>query len=393
MFKKRLTMQISTNVRRIALFFLSMVLSSGIIFAQEKTITGKVTAQGEGPQAGVNVTVQGTTTGAITDVSGAYSIKVPGSASILVFSSVGYVTKQVVVGTQNVIDMILQSDVTALSEVVVTGYTTQRRKDLTGSVGTVEPAKLTSIPTGNVSNALQGETSGITVIGSGQPGETSKVRIRGFSSFENNDPLYVVDGVPTQDITSMNPNDVESLSVLKDAGAASIYGSRASNGVIIITTKKGAKGTKVTYSMQIGTQDPGSGPTNLLNTQQYADLSWLVNKNDKVSPYVLDSDGNPTADKIYNAVYGWVGNPTPTIPAWAANTNWYKAITNHAAMQNHDLTLSGGSDNAKFFAGIGVRQQDGIVIHTNSNKYTIRFNSEFSFLNNHVKIGENFTAT
>ena len=393
MFKKRLTMQISTNVRRIALFFLSMVLSSGIILAQEKTITGKVTAQGEGPQAGVNVTVQGTTTGAITDLSGAYTIKVPGSASILVFSSVGYVTKQVVVGTQNVIDMILQSDVTALSEVVVTGYTTQRRKDLTGSVGTVEPAKLTSIPTGNVSNALQGETSGITVIGSGQPGETSKVRIRGFSSFENNDPLYVVDGVPTQDITSMNPNDVESLSVLKDAGAASIYGSRASNGVIIITTKKGAKGTKVTYSMQIGTQDPGSGPTNLLNTQQYADLSWLVNKNDKVSPYVLDSDGNPTADKIYNAVYGWVGNPTPTIPAWAANTNWYKAITNHAAMQNHDLTLSGGSDNAKFFAGIGVRQQDGIVIHTNSNKYTIRFNSEFSFLNNHVKIGENFTAT
>jgi TonB-linked SusC/RagA family outer membrane protein len=369
-----------------------MVLSSGIIFAQEKTITGKVTAQGEGPQAGVNVTVQGTTTGAITDLNGVYTIKVPGSASVLVFSSVGYVTRQVVVGSQSVIDMVLQSDVTALSEVVVTGYTTQRRKDLTGSVGTVEPTKLTAIPTGNVSNALQGETSGISVIGSGQPGETSKVRIRGFASFENNDPLYIVDGVPTQDISSMNPNDVESLSVLKDAGAASIYGSRASNGVIIITTKKGAKGTKVTYSMQIGTQDPGNGPSNLLNTQEYANLTWLVNKNDNVSPYVLDSDGNPTSDKVLNAIYGWVGNPTPTLPEWAANTNWYKAITRSATMQNHDLTLSGGSDNAKFFAGIGVRQQDGIVIYTNSNKYTMRFNSEFSFLNNHVKIGENFTA-
>ena len=191
MFKKRLTMQISTNVRRIALFFLSMVLSSSIIFAQEKTITGKVTAQGEGPLPGVNVTVQGTTIGAITDLNGAYSIKVPGTAAILVFSSVGYTSKQVVVGTQTAIDMILQSDVTALSEVVVTGYTTQRRKDLTGSVGTVAPAELTAVPTANVSNALQGRSSGVTVIGNGQPGSTASVRIRGFSSFQNNDPLYV----------------------------------------------------------------------------------------------------------------------------------------------------------------------------------------------------------
>ena len=172
---------------------------------RKKPLPGRSLHEGEGPQAGVNVTVQGTTTGAITDMNGVYTIKVPGSASVLVFSSVGYSTKQVVVGTQSVIDMVLQADVTALSEVVVTGYTTQRRKDLTGSVGTVEPTKLTSIPTGNVSNALQGETSGISVIGSGQPGETAKVRIRGFSSFENNDPLYIVDGVPTQDISIDEP--------------------------------------------------------------------------------------------------------------------------------------------------------------------------------------------
>ncbi len=215
MFKKRLTMQISTSVRRIALFFLSMVLSSSILFAQEKTITGKVTAQGEGPLPGVNVTVQGTTIGAITDLNGSFTIKVPNTASVLIFSSVGYTTKQVVVGTQTTIDMVLQSDVTALSEVVVTGYTTQRRKDLTGSVGVVEPAKLTAVPTGNVSNALQGRSSGVVVTGDGQPNSTAKVRIRGFSSFENNDPLYVVDGVPTQDINSLNPNDIESLSVLE----------------------------------------------------------------------------------------------------------------------------------------------------------------------------------
>jgi len=363
-----------------------MVLSSGIIFAQEKTITGKVTGLGEGPLPGVNVTVQGTTIGAITDLNGAYSIKVPGSAAVLTFSSIGYLTKQAVVGTQSVIDMVLQADVTALQEVVVTGYTTQRRRDLTGSIGTVEPAKLTALPTGNVSNSLQGRTSGVQVIGNGQPGETSKVRIRGFSSFENNDPLYVVDGVPTQDIASMNPNDVESISVLKDAGAASIYGSRASNGVILVTTKKGSKGTKVNYTMSYGTQDPGSGPKNLCNTQEMADLQWLVYKND-ATPVLT-----PAGVKVMDPLYGWIGNPTPTLPSWAANTDWWKAFTSSAPIMTHDLSLSGGSDNSKFFAGIGVFKQDGIVIHTNQDKYTMRFNSEFSFLNDRVKIGENVTA-
>jgi TonB-dependent starch-binding outer membrane protein SusC len=387
MFKKRLTMQISTNLRRIALFFLSMVLSSSLIFAQEKTITGKVTAEGEGPLPGVNVTVQGTTIGAITDLNGGYSIKVPSTASVLVFSSIGYTTKQVVVGTQNVVDMVLQSDVTALSEVVVTGYTSQRRKDLTGSVGTVESAKLTAVPVTNVSNALQGRSSGVTVIGNGQPGSEASVRIRGFSSFENNDPLYVVDGVPTQNISSMNPNDVESISVLKDAGAASIYGSRASNGVIIVTTKKGGKGTKVTYSMYAGFSDPGKGPTNLLNTQEYANLQWLVYKNDATPQYT--TEGVP----VNHPIYGFIGNATPTLPGWAANTNWYKAMTKTAMKQNHDISLSGGNENAKFFAAIGVNKDNGIIMTSFEDKYSARFNSEFNFLNNHVKFGENFSFT
>ena len=377
MFKKRLTMQISINLRRIALFFLSMVLSSSIIFAQEKTITGKVSAEGEGPLPGVNITVQGTTIGAISDLNGGYTIKVPGSSSVLLFSSIGYSTKQVTVGTQTAIDIVLLSDTRALSEVVVTGYTSQRKKDLTGSVGVVEPAKLTAVPTGNVSNALQGRTAGVTVTGDGRPGETAKVRIRGFSSFENNDPLYVVDGVPTQDISSLNPNDVESISVLKDAGAASIYGSRATNGVILVTTKKGQKGTKVSYSMYYGSQLPGNGPTNLLDEQGYADLQWLVYKND--------------GTKETHPIYGPSSADAPSFPAWAANTNWYKAITHNAPIQNHDLSLSGGTDNAKFFAAVGVYQRDGIVIYTDSKKYTTRFNSEFNFLKDRIKIGENFS--
>lgn len=373
-------MQISTKVQRFTLLILGMVFSAGISFAQERTVTGIVSAEGEGPLPGVNVTVQGTTTGVMTGVDGSYSIKVPGPDAVIVFSSIGYTTQNVTVGTQTKIDVTLVSDVKALQEVVVTGYTVQRRRDLTGSVATVSPEKLTSIPTGNVNNALQGQTSGVVVTGNGQPNSTSKVRIRGFSSFENNDPLYIVDGVPTQDVSSLNPNDIESLSVLKDAGAASIYGSRASNGVIIITTRRGAKGAHVSYNMYIGVQDPGKGPTNLLNTQQYAQLQWLVNANDTTAPY-------------NHPVYGNTANANPTLPSWAANTNWYKAITRVAPIQNHDLSFSGGNDFAKFYAGLGIRNQQGIIKYTNQNKYTGRFNSEFSFLNNRVKVGENFTGT
>jgi TonB-dependent SusC/RagA subfamily outer membrane receptor len=248
-----------------------MVLSMGMICAQERTITGKVTAEGEGPVPGVNVVVQGTVIGAITDITGGYSIKVPGPTAVLVFSSIGYLTQQATVGAQTVIDIILVSDVQALSEVVVTGYSTQRKRDITGAVGVVSATDLKSIPAANVTQQLQGRASGVTVIGNGQPGSTTKVRIRGFSSFEDNEPLYIIDGVPG-DIAWLNPNDVESMVVLKDAGAASVYGSRASNGVIVITTKKGSKGVKVTYDLRTGFSLPGQGPTPDLCSAAMVDL-------------------------------------------------------------------------------------------------------------------------
>lgn len=369
-------MQITTIVRRSALIFLSMVFSMGIVFAQQRTITGKVTAEGEGPVPGVTVVVQGTTVGTLTDVSGAYSIKVQGPSSVLVFSFVGYQSRQVTVDSQSSIDVVLVADVVAVSEIVVTGYSSQRKRDITGAVGIVETTALKAVPTGNITNQLQGRTSGVTVVGSGQPGQTSRLRIRGFSSFENNDPLYIVDGVPTQNIGSINPNDVESISVLKDAGAASIYGSRASNGVIVITTKKGGSGVKVTYDMYMGSQLAGGGPTkDLLNTKEYANLQWLVYKND--------------GTKETHPIYGPSSNASPTLPAWAADTDWYKTITNNASMSNHDVTLSGGNDNAKFFAGVGAFVQNGIIKYTDSKKYTARFNSEFKVLDGRITIGEN----
>jgi TonB-dependent starch-binding outer membrane protein SusC len=271
-------------------------------------------------------------------------------------------------------------DTNVIQEEVMTGYSSQMKSYLTGSVSTIYPGSLKSVPSGIVTNQLQGRASGLTVIGNGQPGDISKVRIRGFSSFENNDPLYIIDGVPTQDISSLNPNDVESVSVLKDAGAASIYGSRASNGVIIVTTRKGDNGIKVTYDMFTGTQLPGKGSAkDVLNAKEYANLQWLVYKNDGTV------ETNP--------IYGPSTNPTPTLPDWAANTDWYDAITDPAGIQNYDLTLSGGNDYARFFAGLGYFKQNGIVIYTHSANYNARFNSEYTFLRNRIKVGENLTMS
>ena len=372
-------MQIFTSVRRIALFVFSMVFSAGLLFGQGRTITGRVSAE-EGPLPGVNVTVQGTTIGAITDVNGSYSINVPGPTSVLVFSSIGYVTQPVTAGSQSVIDVTLVSDVQALSEVVVTGYTTQRRRDLTGAVGVVETAELTAVPTGQLTSQLQGRASGVTVLGDGRPGQAAKVRIRGISSFEANDPLYIVDGVPTTDISFLNPNDVETMVVLKDAGAASVYGSRASNGVIVVNTKRGAQGVKVTYDMYAGLQLPGEGATgDVLTAEEYAQLQWLVYENDGTV------ETHP--------VYGLSTNANPTMPSWwnGKSTDWWDEITNNTLRVNHDLTFSGGTENSRFFAGFGYLDEDGIVIYNYSKRARGRFNSEFSILNNRVKVGENIT--
>jgi TonB-linked SusC/RagA family outer membrane protein len=271
-------------------------------------------------------------------------------------------------------------DTNFINEEVATGYTVQRMRDITGSVSLVKPSSLIAIPAGYVSNLLQGRASGITVTGSGRPGETSKVRIRGFSSFLNNDPLYIVDGVPTQDISSINPYDVASVSVLKDAGAASIYGSRASNGVIVLTTRQGEKGINVTYDMSMGIQQPGKGTKpDLLDTKEYANLQWLVYKN----------DGTVETHPIY----GDSNNLTPSIPAWAAKTDWYDAITDAAGIQNHNLSISGGGENAKFYTGFGAFRQNGIIIYTDNIKYNGRLNSQFRFFKGRLKAGENLNIS
>ncbi len=363
-------------LRRISMTAILSLFCS-ITYGQERQVSGTILdGINNSPLPGVSILVKGTNTGTVSDVDGKYSLSV-GDTDVLIFSFIGYENQEITVGNRSIIDLTLEVDVTQLQEIVVTGYASQQKKDLTGSVGIVGAKELNAIPLGNVSNQLQGRVAGVTVLGSGEPGETSKVRIRGFGSFLNNDPLYVVDGVPTTDISTLSPNNVESISVLKD-GAASIYGSRASNGVIIVTTKKGKAGISVNYNAYIGSQNPGDGPEGLLGTQGYADLQFLVYAN----------DGTVETHPIYGPSSG-----SPTLPSWAANTDWYDAFTDNALITSHDISLSGGTDNAKFFAGLGYFQQDGIVNHTFNKRYNLRFNSEYEFLNDRVKIGQNLSIS
>jgi len=252
--------------------------------------------------------------------------------------------------------------------------------EIAGAVSLVDRTELLAMPLGNITNQLQGRAAGVNVIGSGQPGSTARLRIRGFGSLIANEPLYVVDGVPTQDISYLNPEDVETLCVLKDGGAAAIYGSRGSNGVIVITTRSGGKGLRVQYNMVTGTQMPGKGTKgDVLDAREYADLQWLVYKNDGTSEI--------------HPLYGPASNPTPTLPPWAGNTDWYDALTEKAGMQNHNLSLSGGTDKVTYYAGLGYFRQNGIVRYTHNERFSARFNSVWTFWNDRVKMGENLSLT
>ena len=368
------------------LFLLLFGLAISFAYAQERTVTGTVTSE-DGGLPGVNIVIQGTVTGAVTDVDGNYSIVVPGPDAVLIFSSIGFTTQSIIVGNQSTINLVMVPDVTSLDEIVVTAYATQQKKDITGSVATVNAEELSAMPQGNVTQQLQGRVAGVTVTQDSRPGQAAKVRIRGFGSFQDNAPLYVVDGVPTTDINTLNPADVESLTILKDAGAASIYGSRASNGVILVTTKKGKRGMSVNYNMYAGTQSPGAGPDNMLNTQEFADLQWLVYKNIRLDG-TFDADGDGILDFEIHPIYGDSRNASPTLPFWADDTKWFDEVTRNAPIMNHDLSLSGGNESSRYFASIGYFDQEGTVITNWFKRYSARFNSEFN-IKDRVTIGEN----
>lgn len=393
-----------------------MLSLSWVAWGQDRKVSGTVQdAKGDGIP-GVSVLVKGTTTGTTTDGNGAFSINVKTANAELTFSSVGYVAKTVAVGNRSSISVSLDEDVSQLSEIVVTGYASQRKKDITGAVAVVGSKELTAVPSASVTQMLQGRAAGVTVGNDNSPGGGTMVRVRGFGSINNNSPLYVIDGVPTQGtLNQINPNDIESMQVLKDASAASIYGARAANGVVIITTKRGGEGEpKINFDMYTGTQDVGK-TLDLLNTkelgQYYYESEIGAGKPAGTSPsvqYRFGADGTQTiADYIYPNVYGAlpanytytndITDPNLGKTAWnitKANkegTDWQKVIFGPAKISNYQIGATGGSKNGKYAISGSYFSQDGIMKYTSYQRYSVRANTEFKKGN--LTFGENFTVS
>lgn len=398
-----------------ALFCGLLWLMSITAFAQ-KSVSGKVSdAKGDGVP-GASITVKGTTTGTISDANGGFKINVPNAGGSLVFSSIGYKTQEVKLAGQSTINVSMEDDAASLDEVVVTGYSIDKRRESTGAISTVKSKDLTAVPSGNVEQQLQGRVAGLTVVTNGQPGTASQIRVRGFGAFGGNEPLYVVDGMPVGSTNFLSPDDIESTTVLKDASAASIYGARAANGVIVYTTKKGTKGAKklnVTYDGMYGVTDPGNGQA-MMNPTDFATWTWNAKRNSgeafghpqfgsgstPVIPDYLSVGGTPgvigtvdlAAQKLKYNVDPAAGAIYQVIKANKAGTDWYGEITRQAPIQRHSLGFSGGGENSRFYVGFSAQDQKGILISNGLKRYAFRINSEFNVLKN-LRIGENIQLT
>jgi len=411
--------------KSLSALILLLVFASSVAMAQ-RVVTGTVLDEYDVGLPGVSVLVKGTTTGTATDIDGKFSLNVPNDQAVLVFSFIGYTKIEQVVGNRSVVDVKMRPDEQTLTELVVTGYTIDSRRETTGAIATVDPKDLTVIPTGNIEQTLQGRVSGVTVITNGQPGTSSIIRVRGFGAFGGNEPLYVVDGVPVGSTDFLNPDDIESTTVLKDAAAASIYGARAANGVIIYTTKRGRRGNqklRVDYNGMFGLTTPGEG-LDMMNPQDFATYTWLAETNQAridgrspnyghpqfgtgatpVLPYYINVGGaagvsgpfspqrieeerakyniDPTKGPVYQLVRAATGE----------GTDWYQALTRNAPLNRHSIGLNGGSETSRFFIGMGYQDQAGIMIVNNFRRLTFRANSEFD-VTKKFRIGENFQAT
>ena len=396
------------------LMVLFMLFLTSSAFAQ-KQISGKITDETGNGLPGVTVSVQGTSIGTSTDVDGNYKLSVPAGATLKI-AYTGYDTKNVVVGEGADVSLSLTPNETLIAELVVTGYTVDTRRQTTGSVSTVKTRDLTAIPSGNVEQQLQGRVAGVTVITNGQPGTASIVRVRGFNAFGNNEPLYIVDGLPVGSVDFLAPDDIESTTVLKDAAAASIYGARAAGGVIVFTTKHGSKKPQplsISYDASVGFTTPGSGQE-MLNPQELADWTWnaLRNTNQATTHPQYGSGGTPVLPDYLNVggTAGVIGNvdlnaerakynvdPTAgpvyqVVRANKAGTDWYGAITDNAPMTRHALGFSGSTDRSRYYVGLNLQNQDGILKNNSFKRYSFRANTEFD-LGKRVRVGQNLQFT
>ncbi|UZR98356.1 SusC/RagA family TonB-linked outer membrane protein [Chondrinema litorale] len=349
----------------------------------EQTISGTVTDSKSGASLpGVNVLAKGTSTGAVTDVDGKYRLTVSDDISTLVFSYIGFLSTEVPINGRSIIDIALEEDVQSLEEVVVIGYGTQKRSDLTGAVGSVGTDELQERPVPSLNQAISGRIAGVQVnVNSGRPGGKSNVRIRGFSSINSsNNPLYVVDGVQlpvgnqtqrSNAIDYINPNDIVSVEVLKDASSTAIYGARGANGVILITTKKGKSGEgKISYGVDLSTVTYGPNKPEVLNAKQYLEVEDLAWRNMEKFDPVGWAEGkweylNPALKRTDPELFDSNGNPYH-------DTDWIEETTQSKLSQNHQLSFSGGSDKTTYSLSLGFLDMNGLYKTSYLTRYSGR---------------------
>lgn len=371
------------------------------LYAMQSPVKGKIVNQAGEPIAGATIKIVGKTSSTSTDVSGNFEIDAQPN-DILVVTYVGYASaRHTVTSATQPIVISLTEDSSNLEEVIVTGYSAQRKKDLTGSVAVVNVNELKSQPAGSAVEALQGRATGVQIVNDGAPGSTPQIRIRGYSTINNNEPLYIIDGVPFEGKLSwLNQNDIESMQVLKDASAASIYGARANNGVVIITTKTGKSGrTALNFDAYVGTGVPNTGAfPKMLSPQQIIDLEKDLFGIDRTIPEYLLAGGKTTGITASDAdmsKYNYdLKDPNAFYQITKANkagTDWFKELSQNAPIQSYQLSASGGTDNAQYSMSGGYLDQVGSIIHTGFRRYNARTNTQFSAFNKKLRFGENLS--
>jgi TonB-linked SusC/RagA family outer membrane protein len=375
-------------------------------YAQEKIISGKVTSAEDGaPSPGVSVVVKGTTIGTSTDNDGDYTISVPSGSNTLVFSFIGLKSSEVEVGSRTIIDVRLAQDVTQLSEVVVVGYGTQIKQELTGNIAHVTGKDIQNLPVQSFEQAVQGRAAGVFVeTGNGKLGQGVKVRIRGSSSVSaGNQPLYVVDGIPitsanqasangdTNPLTDINPSDIESIEILKDASAAAIYGSRAANGVMLITTKRGKSGkTKFALGYQSGVST-ATRRKDFLNTAEYVELFQEARANGVALGTTTTSEASLFSRFDRYAAGSRPAWQDPGSPEYT-NTNWQDQIFQDGHFNQFDLSANGGSEKTRFFASLSRSDQNGILVGNKLDRMSARINVDHQ-ASEKLSLGINFNIT
>lgn len=380
------------------LMSICLLLVSAVSFAQVEEASGNVTDNSGEPVIGATVTVVGGqgNAGTVTDIDGNFKVQVQ-SGSKLSISFMGYKTQ--VVKAAKGLRIVLEEDAKLLNEVVVTGYTTQRKADLTGAISVVSVDEIAKQNENNPIKALQGRVPGMNITADGSPSGTATVRIRGIGTLNNNDPLYIVDGVPTKaGMHELNGNDIESIQVLKDAASASIYGSRAANGVIIITTKKGKEGkVKVDFDGSISISSYVNR-MKVLNAKEFGQVMWRAYMNDGMDPntnglgynydWSYNEQGNPVLNGISMKKYLDDAGTTP-----AADTDWFDEVTRKGVVQQYNVSVSKGSDKGSSFFSLGYYKNLGIIKESDFERFSARMNTEYKLLkNNSLTVGEHFTV-